>query len=54
MKVTDSFEIINFRCTTKEKTKIKDKAAALSMGISDYLRFVALKCEITVKAEIEQ
>jgi antitoxin component of RelBE/YafQ-DinJ toxin-antitoxin module len=40
---------INVRIDDKEYKQIADKAKALNMKLSEYIRFVALNAEITVK-----
>jgi uncharacterized protein (DUF1778 family) len=45
---------LNIRIDDKEYNLIQDKAKALHMKLSEYIRFVALNAEITVKAEGEK
>lgn len=46
-------KLVNFRCTDEEKKMIEQKATELSMGLSDYIRFVALKSIIIVEIKRE-
>ena len=41
---------INIRCTTAEHKLISGKATSYGMSISEYIRFIALNANITVKA----
>jgi len=45
---------INVRIDDKEYKLIQDKARALNMKLSEYIRFVALNAEISVKVEGEK